>query len=495
MYRIHHWLAALAFALTTISLAIQPAYAGPGGPPAAPPGPPTILSSSSTATQLTINGSGFSPGAASVLLGSFGPLDVTSQSATQLIVTLPVGLTAGDYVLSVQIGPGAANIDESVVTIGTAGAIGATGAKGATGPTGPTGSTGATGAGGAGSAGATGATGATGAAGAGAVGATGATGPAGAAGAGLNTGSISGLVSLCGQSVAHTLVYVPGRSFSAYTGATGSFLLDYVPPGTYSVTIEAPGNHTQTLSGVAVVNGATTSTGTTTLADLSSDPQNCGACGNACASGAACSNGTCGAACPAGTTLCGASCVNTATDVFNCGGCGKACAANNATPACASGTCVIASCNPGFANCDNSAGNGCEVNLSVDAKNCGACGNACGAGGTCASGACIGATPTCTDGNKNGNETDVDCGGGTCPTCAVSKHCAVDSDCTSNACDGVSLTCVSDQCSDHRQDGSESDVDCGGLLCNACAVGMKCGNSIDCQPGHFCSSTIPHVCE
>lgn len=41
---------------------------------------------------------------------------------------------------------------------------------------------------------------------------------------------------------------------------------------------------------------------------------------------------------------------------------------------------------------------------------------------------------TCTDGIKNGNETDVDCGG-SCPNkCAVGKACAANGDCQTNAC-------------------------------------------------------------
>jgi hypothetical protein len=37
--------------------------------------------------------------------------------------------------------------------------------------------------------------------------------------------------------------------------------------------------------------------------------------------------------------------------------------------------------------------------------------------------------PSCSDGIKNGNETDVDCGGGTCPGCPDLKACLVNSDC------------------------------------------------------------------
>jgi hypothetical protein len=36
---------------------------------------------------------------------------------------------------------------------------------------------------------------------------------------------------------------------------------------------------------------------------------------------------------------------------------------------------------------------------------------------------------SCIDGTKNGNETDVDCGGGTCQPCFPGKHCSSDNDC------------------------------------------------------------------
>ncbi len=151
----------VGFALV-FAMAAPFTHAAPPAPPAppGPPGPPTITSSSTTATQLTINGSGFSPGPVSVLPGTFGPMVVTTQTATKLLVTLPAGLTSGDYTLSVQIGPGPANADESVVTIGAAGPAGPTGATGPSGAPGPSGPAGPMGA-----AGPTGATGPIGTAG------------------------------------------------------------------------------------------------------------------------------------------------------------------------------------------------------------------------------------------------------------------------------------------------------------------------------------------
>ncbi len=51
------------------------------------------------------------------------------------------------------------------------------------------------------------------------------------------------------------------------------------------------------------------------------------------------------------------------------------------------------------------------------------------------------AAPSPTDGIKNGDETDVDCGGASAPKCAAGKLCAKADDCTSGAC--PSGTCAS----------------------------------------------------
>lgn len=48
----------------------------------------------------------------------------------------------------------------------------------------------------------------------------------------------------------------------------------------------------------------------------------------------------------------------------------------------------VLTCNPGFANCDGSIVNGCEVNLMSSPASCGACGNACPMGMSCINGVC-----------------------------------------------------------------------------------------------------------
>lgn len=54
-----------------------------------------------------------------------------------------------------------------------------------------------------------------------------------------------------------------------------------------------------------------------------------------------------------------------------------ACALPHATPACKGSSCVIASCDPGYADCDMSPKNGCEINTAIDTANCNGCGNVC----------------------------------------------------------------------------------------------------------------------
>jgi hypothetical protein len=44
------------------------------------------------------------------------------------------------------------------------------------------------------------------------------------------------------------------------------------------------------------------------------------------------------------------------------------------------------------------------------------------------------ALPTCTDKQKNADESDVDCGGGTCPKCGLDLACVQDLDCASGSC-------------------------------------------------------------
>jgi hypothetical protein len=103
-----------------------------------------------------------------------------------------------------------------------------------------------------------------------------------------------------------------------------------------------------------------------------------------------------------------------------------------------------------------------------------------------------GGTPppaTCSDKQKNGDETDVDCGG-SCPPCADGKVCGVPADCKSDVCQqscaliclpGTHKTCRPSSCNDGVKNGSETAVDCGGADCQRCAVNDACKQNSDCE--------------
>ncbi len=143
-------------------------------------------------------------------------------------------------------------------------------------------------------------------------------------------------------------------------------------------------------------------------------------------------------------------------------------------------------------NCADGIRDGQETDVDCGGPDCGPCvdGRRCLINRDCVSQQCTGgicmAQASCNDGIKDGNETDVDCGGGRCPTCINGKHCIVDGDCTSNACRGG--VCV-DQCHDGVQDGNETDVDCGGGTCPTCANGKSCLGGGDCL-SNLCTTGV-----
>ncbi len=106
----------------------------------------------------------------------------------------------------------------------------------------------------------------------------------------------------------------------------------------------------------------------------------------------------------------------------------------------------------------------------------------------CVDGFC--AEHSCTDGRKNGNESDVDCGGGTsCPRCAPGKMCTLEGGPTWD-CQGGGLCimnrCTAPTCADGATNGNETDTDCGGGTCPGCAKDKKCVTSADCATGLTC---------
>ena len=83
---------------------------------------------------------------------------------------------------------------------------------------------------------------------------------------------------------------------------------------------------------------------------------------------------------------------------------------------------------------------GCPLAVSDDYEisDLKAAGESCKAASECSSAVCSAgkcAAPSCTDGVKNGNESDRDCGG-SCPKCPDGRACKAPADCVSDNCAG-----------------------------------------------------------
>jgi hypothetical protein len=111
-----------------------------------------------------------------------------------------------------------------------------------------------------------------------------------------------------------------------------------------------------------------------------------------------------------------------------------------------------------------------------------------------ASGCVVVVTSDCHNGIRDGNETDVDCGGIDCAPCGVGGFCSLNRDCSTGICAaGVcSPGTVGPTCADGVKNGNESDIDCGGS-CAKCGGGKACGADPDCA-GNVCQGGVctPH---
>jgi hypothetical protein len=153
--------------------------------------------------------------------------------------------------------------------------------------------------------------------------------------------------------------------------------------------------------------------------------------------------------------------------------CGSVALLQNAIGLCYSSGCLL-TCSPGWGDCDHNAANGCETDITIDK---------CG---------CINLV-------KDGDETDVDCGGSCIAKCSNGKACVGNSDCNSRIC--INNICVAPpappSCTDRIKNGGETDVDCGGGVCNPCANGNHCNTNFDCGSGNcsigVCTAGIPPI--
>ncbi len=152
--------------------------------------------------------------------------------------------------------------------------------------------------------------------------------------------------------------------------------------------------------------------------------------------------GTSGGECDAGLSACGADCVDLTRDAKNCGACGTACGTDEA---CVKGACSL-SCGSAKAKCGQTC-----VTLSTDPTNCGSCGVTCEAGLSCVQAACTlvcdadAGQTKCTDQCVD-TQTDVN----NCGTCGT--PCTQGQTCQSGVCCDAGLTNCNGTCVDLTKD-------------------------------------------
>lgn len=259
--------------------------------------------------------------------------------------------------------------------------------------------------------------------------------------------------------------------------------------------------------------------------DVSSDEANCGACAATCetshAVSSTCEGGACVFACEAGFADCNGpqpavlddGCeAELAKDPANCGACGSACPLPFAVSAgCSEGKCSYL-CLDGFADCNGpqppSQSDGCELPVSSDPSNCGACGHLCSkdhaSSAGCVAGACV---PTCVSGwhdcgtpspplADDGCEADfasdpMHCGG--CDLACGINHVAQNL-CSAGACAPVCASgwgdCDQSPAKPGGSNGCEADLNTSVDHCGRCGRGCS-GDHVDDKScsGGVCNSS------
>ncbi|MBI3052107.1 hypothetical protein HYY74_06680 [Candidatus Woesearchaeota archaeon] len=192
----------------------------------------------------------------------------------------------------------------------------------------------------------------------------------------------------------------------------------------------------------------------------------CGGCkyNQRCGSPLDCRRGMCA------NLVCAASCYdgekNADETGIDCGGsCPNGCA--NDDECRVSADCQSNYCNPSLLKCER--------------PECSAA-NPCPSGKICDNSRCV---RHCNNNQKDGSESDVDCGG-SCVKCVLGQKCNSYSDCRTKYCSGSNI-CTVEHCSNGVKDGTESDVDCGGS-CIKCYTGKNCDSITDCGAGLDCIS-------
>src|SRR3954463_6603158 len=112
-----------------------------------------------------------------------------------------------------------------------------------------------------------------------------------------------------------------------------------------------------------------------------------------------------------------------------------------------------------------------------------------GAGGCVNLGSGIDSPGTCGNDQLDPDESDVDCGGGTCSPCSAGEKCRNARDCADGNCNPAGRCMpIGSSCFDNVKDGPEPDTDCGGG-CAKCGTGRACAMASDCEGGSCVGGT------
>jgi len=228
--------------------------------------------------------------------------------------------------------------------------------------------------------------------------------------------------------------------------------------------------------------------------DIRSTASHCGACGTACPSrpnaAALCADRACVLVCASGSQDCDGDPTNGCevdirTSANHCGACGRVCTVMGGVGQCMSGSCSVAMCETGRADCDGMSPNGCEVDTTTSITHCGACNVACptpaNATPRCTAGACgfvcLAGFGDCDGNASNGCETDLRTSATHCGACGMGcasrpntvAACAA-SACTYRCAEGFG------DCDNNPSNGCETDLRTSVGNCGACGRGCSVAN-------------------
>ncbi len=206
--------------------------------------------------------------------------------------------------------------------------------------------------------------------------------------------------------------------------------------------------------------------------------------------------------------------VNTTNDPNNCDGCGLVCALPNAVAGCTNATCTISSCNPGFADCNMNPADGCEINVTNDPTHCGTCTNACNlanavpgcTNGSCTIAACNPGFADCNGNPADGCEINTTNDPSHCSSCTL--VCPPTEVCQSSMCTcsaGLTFCPTNNMCTNLQTDGSNCGTcghscqggGCSGGMCQPVILGSVAGNgqgiAVDATSVYFTVNLPPNV--